>query len=352
MLLRPLLFLAFAGLLALPDWSTARPFRRFLAAPPVACPVVYNYAPAPVVYAPVTYPAPPVFAGACVSGPVYSEPVVIGPVVGCPPAAPTPKGPTVVPERMPEGKQSVGPPAEPRAEPKATGPSPVRPVSGEERTPAAPQPIPIPSVPSRPLGEPLPRATGVEFAPPKAATGESQKPPAKPLALPDFPPLGLEKPGELPKGPEPTKTDPAKVEPLKPEPVKPEPAKPVTSDKPKDPLPTFELPPLPPLAPAQPVSSEKPTEVKSSPLNADPVADIYPAAGTVTDPVAKRSIGFINKSERDVMLTVAGKLVALPRGQFLRLDLPATFTWQIRGEQEREVTVPDTAPGVSVVIRK
>ena len=52
MLLRPLLFLAFTGLLTLPNWSNARPFRRFASAPvfyPV--PVVYSY-PAPAYYQP------------------------------------------------------------------------------------------------------------------------------------------------------------------------------------------------------------------------------------------------------------------------------------------------------------
>lgn len=362
MILRPLLFLVFAGLLILPDWSTARPFRRFVSAPVYApAPVVYSYPPAPVypvrtvpvMYSQVPSPAPVVYSlpsyPAVISSasvgcpPVYTPPVAClpaGPFAG-PSAGPTPapRGPIVVPERMPEGKQSTGTNLESRAEPKA---APIRPVSAEERTPSqppAPMPIPVPSVPARPLGEPIPRAT-TELAPPKAATEETQKPavPAVPAApLPDFPPLGLDKP-EPPKSPEPVKVEPAKPEQAKP--------------KATDPLPTFELPPLPPLAPAQPVSSEKPTVAKSSPLNADPVADVYPTAGTIADRAAKRSVGFINKSGRDLLLTVEGKTTTLPAGQYLRVDLPATFTWQLGGDKERAVTVPDTAPGVSVVIRK
>lgn len=365
MLLRPLLFLAFAGLLILPDWSTARPFRRFVSAPVYApAPIVYRYPPAPVYpvrtvpvsSAPVVCPAPPAFpvvSAPIYSGPVYSGPIVSAPLVACPPASPAPKGPTVIPERMAEPKQTTGT-TDPRAEPKAAGPSPISPVSAEERQPQqppapaptpisippSPMPIPITSVPPRPVSEPIPRAT--ELAPPKAAIEEAQKPPLKPLTLPDFPPLGLDKP-------EPAKPEPG---PVKPEPMKLEPAKPATTDKPKDPLPAFELPPLPPLAPAAPVSSEKPTEVKSSPLNEAVVVDVYPTAGTLADRAAKRSVGFINKSGRDILLTVDGKITTLPSGQYLRVDLPAKFTWQLGGEKEREVVVPDAAPGVSVVIRK
>ena len=60
----------------------------------------------------------------------------------------------------------------------------------------------------------------------------------------------------------------------------------------------------------------------------------------------------MNKSGRDVVLTVAGKLTTLPRGHALQMTLPAKFAWQIGGDKEREVTVPDTAPGVDVVIRR
>lgn len=349
MYLRPLLFLAFIGLLTLPDWSTARPFRRFASArASYPAPVVYSYPRAvyyppaapvrtvPVVFTPVASPAPVAYSSAPV---VYPQSVACPPVYAPPvtylPTTPAPKGPRVIPERMPEPKPV--PPAATRAEPKEIELSPIRPASAEERSQPVPgpMPIPIPSVPPRPFGEPIQRSSAVDFAPPKAAGEEAQKPPVKPLPLPEFPPLGLDKPAELPKA-----VDPIKVAPAKP-----------TESK-SDPLPTFELPPLPPLAPAQPISSEKPTVAKSSPLNADAVAEVYPTAGSLTDRDAKRSVGFINKSNRDIVLTVEGKTTTLPRGQYLQLDLPAKFAWQIGGEKEREVTVPDAAPGVSVVIRR
>ncbi len=296
MILRPLLFLTFAGLLLLPDWSAARPFRRRVNSAPLPCPTSYSY-PAPVVYSQPVY-APQVYAPQ-----VYAPPVYLPPAVACPPVTAAPKGPTVIPERMAEPravepKTSIpkGMSTDAKADPKPA-PSVIRTVGNEERLP----PMPVP-VPPRPVAEPqpsLPKMT-LDLAPPKAITEESQKPAVKP-----------------------------------------------------DPLPAFDLPPLPPLAPPQPAAPDAPTTAKSSPLNADAAADVYPVSGPApADRAAKRSVGFVNKSGRDVVLTVAGKLTTLPSGHALQMTLPAKFAWQIGGEKERDVTVPDTAPGVDVVIRR
>ena len=308
MLLRPLLFLTFAGLLLLPDWSAARPFRRRVNSAPLPCPTSYSY-PATVVYSqPVYVPQ------------VYAPPVYLPPAVACPPVTPAPKGPTVIPERMAEPR-AVEPKtstpkvmsADAKTDPKPA-PSVIRTVGNEERLP----PMPIP-VPPRPVAEPqpsLPKMT-LDLAPPKAIIEESQKPAVKPDPLPSFPLPGKDK---EPKA---------------------------------DPLPAFDLPPLPPLAPPQPAAPDAPTTAKSSPLNADAAADVYPVSGPApADRAAKRSVGFVNKSGRDVVLTVAGKLTTLPAGHALQMTLPAKFAWQIGGEKERHVTVPDAARGVDVVIRR
>jgi hypothetical protein len=311
MYLRPLLFLAFACLLLLPDWSTARPFRRWVNSAPLFRPVANRYS-VPVTYshpAPVSYgyPAAPVAssqpAPVVYSAPVYSPPcppMFLTPMVACPPVTPAPRGPTVVPERMADTKPPVtaAPPAVPKA-----APSVIRQAGNEERLP--PMPVPIP-VPPRPVvdPQPAPPKMSVELAPPKAIIEESDKPDSLPAF--SLPAKEKESPTDLPK---------------------------------------FDLPPLPPLAP--------PTTAKSSPLNADAVADVYPVAGPApADRAATRSVSFVNKSSRDVILTVAGKMTTLPSGQYLQVTLPATFAWQIGGEKERHVTVPDTAPGVDVVLRR
>lgn len=305
MLLRPLLFLGFSALLLVPDWSTARPFRRSFAYAPAPCPVAYSY-PAPVVsyYAPpVVYSAPVAYAPPLVYGTPVCQ-MTVAPAVPVASVPATPPGPRVFPERTAEPKAAEPKPTiqpkspEPKPEAQAPPPRVIQTVGNEERLP----PMPVPLQP-RPVADPqpLPRLP-VDFAQPKAITEESQKP--------------------------------------APIPATPEPAKPAAD------LPQFELPPLPELAPPK-------TTAKSSPLNADGVADVYPVAGPApADRAAARTVGFVNKSARDVILTVAGRMTTLPRGQYLQLKLPAQFAWQIGGEPARDVTVPDTAPGVDVIIRR
>lgn len=316
MLLRPLLFLACTAILLLPDWSTARPFRRWLSAAPVPCPPAFSYSP-PVVYH---------------AAPVYPAPVYLPPVQACPPASPAPRGPQVIPERMAEPKSTTKAEETKPAPAAPTAPTAIRTIGNEERLP--PMPVPLQPTTDR---QPTAARPTTDLATPKAATEESHRPAVKPDPLPAFPDLG--KPAD------------PKADRL---PAFPDLSKP--TDPKADRLPAFDdLPPLPPLAPPLPAASELPakTTVKSSPLNADGVAGVYPLAGPrPAVQTSKRSVGFVNKSERDLLLTVGGKTTTLPSGHYLRLDLPPTFIWQIGGEKEREITVPTDAPGVDVVIRK
>jgi len=305
MLLRPLLFLGLSALLLAPDWSTARPCRAVYYYAPDPCPVAYSY-PAPVVChypQPVVYyhPAPVVYAPPLVYGPAICQMTVspAAPVANAPATPTNPQGPRVYPERTNEPKAKT---PEPKPEVQAPAPRVIQTVGNEERLP----PMPVPLQQPRPVADPqpLPRLP-LDFAQPKAIVEEAHKP-----------------------APVPSTPAPAK-----------EPAKPAGD------LPKFDLPPLPALAP--------PTIAKSSPLNADGVADVYPVAGPApTDRAAARNVGFVNKSKRDVILTVAGRMTTLPSGQYLQLKLPAKFAWQIGGEPARDVTVPDTAPGVDVIIRR
>jgi hypothetical protein len=315
-MVRQLLVPALLAALLVPDWATA--FQ-----PCVPCP-------APVYLPPCT-------------GPV----VVYGPVGDCVPTAGTvshTKPPTVVPERM-----------EPTKKPQVQADPPKEmPAKAEEPAAPAPKPAPLPPVKTEEKSVPLPPVT---FAEPKVDPKPEPKqvvppmgeripapavPPApapKPELTPfDIPPIG----GDVP----PAKPQPAEATPAKPEPVKP-------ADKPKEPekLPGFSFD-VPKGDMAQPVEANKKTVSNSSPLSDKPSeVDVYPRDGKDVGS-AKRSVQFVNKSARDILLTVDGHTTTLPSKMVMEVQLPAAFKWQIGGEAERSEKVPDGSPGVDVVIRK
>lgn len=291
----------------------------------------------------------------CVCPPVYLPPcppagvvVVSGPVMmGCVPTTGTvvpPKPPTVVPERMePPKKPEVK--AEPMKEVPAKAEEPTTPKLADpvfepvEPKPADPQPLKV-VPPTRDEPKVVPPATGADRIP---APAVPPSPPAKSdLKTMDFevPPLG-----DVP---------PAKPQPAEPTPVKPEPPK-AAADNPKAPakmnkLPEFDFD-LPKVDNAQPVEANKKTVANSSPLADRTVVDVFPRDGK--DVVsATRGVTFVNKSDRDILLTVDGKTTTLPSKTVLKADVPAAFKWQIGGGPERSEKVPDGSPGVDVVIRK
>lgn len=293
---------------------------------PVYCPPPYH-PPLPVVVC-----CPPVACVPC--------PPAVG-VVGSatPKTTGEPKAPQIVPERMPEKDQpkketKADPPAAPRefATPKPAEPTPEpKSESKSDVTPAGgtvpPIPIPTPAVPMTPKPkEPEPAA-----AKPALPAFEFTPPPAElPKAKDTVPPLPIP----------PAKTDAPKAEEKVGAP---------------GPLPAFDID-FPKPAPAQPVEANKPVVAKSSPLSGggrEVTVDVYPVDGPApVSPAAKRTIGFINKSDRDLLLTIDGKMVTLPSKNVLRAELPAAVRWQVGGGEERDLTVPPTAPGVDVVIRK
>lgn len=285
---------------------------------PVYCPPVY-YPPLPVVVC-----CPPL---ACVPCPPAVATVL--------PSKPTePKTPQIIPERMPEKEQpkketKAEPPAPPRefATPKPAEPTPepkadVTPVGGNV------PPIPPPAVPMTPA--PKPKEPEPTAAKPSLPAFEFPPPPAElPKATDTIPPLPL-----------PTKTDAPKGE---------------AKVGAPGPLPAFDLD-FPKGPPAQPVEANKPVVAKASPLSGggrEVTFDVYPVDGPApASPAARRTIGFINKSDRDLLLTIDGQMVTLPSKNVLRAELPAAVRWQVGGGEERDLKVPPTAPGVDVVIRK
>lgn len=312
---RQLLVPTLLALLLAPDWAAA--FDPCVCPPPV----VVTHCPPVIVHAPLLNCTP-----------------TLGTV------APPQKGPTIVPERTEPKKPEVT--ADPpktmpvkAEEPAPAKPAPLPPVKFEE--PKAVEPAPIKPVAVEPKQEPK------LVVPPTDRIPSPAVPPAPPKTLTkpdlgkmefDIPPIGdvpqaKPQPAEGTKSPELPK--PAAVAPQPPEKLKEF---------------NFDLPKVDGGL-AQPVEANKKTVVNSSPLADQPVVDVYVRDGkdVVT---AKRGVTFVNKSARDILLTVDGQTTTLASKTVLTVELPAAFKWQIGGDPERSEKVPDGSPGVDVVIRK
>jgi hypothetical protein len=311
---RQLVGLVVMAVVLLPDWAAA----FYWCSPPPVYPVFVHPAPCPPQFLP-----PPV--------------AVCLPVVCCPvAAAPTttaPGTPTIVPERM-QGQPKVDPKKDVKADPPAGGFAAPVAVESPERKPAPPAEV-TPAAATTEKGNIPPAAVPMI---PKASD-----PPKPKDDLPKF---------ELPPLQEPPK-QPGTLPPLD-LPVKADDQPKGDAPKPSAGLPAFEVTFPKGDGVAQPVEANKSSVSKASPLRDErrPVVDVYPVAGPPPAASALRAVGFVNKSDRDVLLTVNGKMTTLPAKNVLRADLPATFKWQIGGEPEREQRVPAAAPGVDVVIRK
>lgn len=279
----------------------------------------------------------------------YYPPVVYGPCppvyrLPCPPVTPPGCAPTVgniAPDKAPPADPPKVLPERDKAEPKKDEPkkqvnSEVLPMPTKMATPTA---IDTPEV--KPTGgstEKLP-PINVPAQPPEKLPEFKPLPESKPKeeALPPLPKLGNlpeSKPDTLPK------MDLPKLDGTK------------AGDLPKfDPL-----PPLPKLNDgyAQPVEAKKTSISKASPIGEQPtwIVDVYPVDGPAPkSPGEKRSVGFYNKSNRDLLLTVNEESVILPSQHFLKATLPANSKWQIGTGEVRDLTVPTAAPGADVVIR-
>jgi hypothetical protein len=284
----------------------------------------------------------------CVCPPPPCQPVVIygPPVVCCPPTtgAVAPAGPTIVPERMAAPKKQ---PAE--AEPKKEVPAKAE----EYAAPKPADPKPEPKKEEAKKEEPRKEEPKKEEKP-LPPLGDKIPAPSVPPVPPvksDLPPFDLVPPiGDLPR------PSPEKDEPVKPQPETPKPLPPITpmkeAPKPPDKLPAFDIDLPKPDLPAQPVEANKPVESKKVAVGGERVSevDVYARDGKPTG--AKRGVTFVNKSARDILLTVDGQTTTLPSKTVLTVDLPASFKWQIGAEPEREQTVPSGSSGVDVVIRK
>jgi hypothetical protein len=309
-------------------------------------PVVYYHPCMPVVY----YPS------VVVAQPVYLNSVV---VADCPPAVATvgPTQPTIVPERMaapkkpdekkPEEKKSVkvDPPLE-FSKPREAEASPIiKPAGNKEKEPAK-EPVKEDKIPALDLPtKPAPKPVEKLPEPKKTELPAFELP-----ILPDAP-----VPAPAPKAPESLPKIDSTALPI-PNVVKPQdtPKLEVPPAKGDLNLPSFDIP-LPMGEPAKQVEANKTSVSKASPLAAERESrfDLFPVDGAApASPTAKRMIGFINKSAKDVLLTVDGQSVVLPAKSLIRAELPAKFTWQLGTDDERKETVGSTSPGLDIVIRK
>jgi len=65
-----------------------------------------------------------------------------------------------------------------------------------------------------------------------------------------------------------------------------------------------------------------------------------------------KSVGFWNRSDRDITLTVENAKYWLPRDGNLRFRLGSGFHWQVDDRTAESELIPVTAPGVEIVIRR
>jgi hypothetical protein len=72
----------------------------------------------------------------------------------------------------------------------------------------------------------------------------------------------------------------------------------------------------------------------------------------VTGAGDRHSVGFWNLSSQDLMVTVAGQRIVLPRGRSATVQVPRQFTWQVEGRPPLVEQVPAGESAMEIVIRQ
>ena len=318
---RYLCCVALLGVVALPDWAAAcwlrcgprvcggRMYRPVCAPPPVyVCPSATGYALPP----PRVESVPKMATPAPASGLGTSTP-------GTVPAAAPLHPPTVESIRTPLGSDT---PVSPMTPPKQPDP----PASN----------FPTVAIPK-----------GLEPLPKLELPGD-----------PDFRPVSKESAPKLPALPNPGGTAVPTPAPALPEPAIPLPTLPVVPEPSRpDALPSLTLPPDGPIARPKSDSTSRSSPLTGSgkpelAVSVFPVADEVGRTGVVTTPGAGyRTVGFYNHTDRDVVLTIEGRVVKLPAKSYLHARLASTFTWSPGDRPATRETVPAGASGFDVVLR-
>ncbi|MCE9565169.1 MAG: hypothetical protein K8U57_24315 [Planctomycetes bacterium] len=346
---RYLCWVAVLGTLTLPDWASACWPRR----------AAYH-----------SYYAEPVYYPQCYSYPVYpAYPLCVPPPDCCPPVAIQPMAPPRV-EAVPKAAPSTGMGT---ATPRDVPPSGVRPASGTDTVTVSPM---VPAAPTPKKTDPVTITPAPKHTdPPMTAPDPLPKFPAVVIPKdfgelpkldvpkePDFRPIAV--PKDLPKSAIPKAAPAAEVRPEAgvggmavpspappiPEGLIPSPSVPVLPDATKAPFPPLTLPPDTPVPPKGSVS-------RSSPLTAtgkgEMTVSVFPAQAGQGEFLGNgyRTVGFYNHTERDMNLTIEGRVVKLPAKMYLHAKLAPTFTWSHGENPVVRESVPTGASGVDVVFR-
>lgn len=323
----------------------------------------YQY-PAPVYGTPMY--AMPVYVAPRVMAPRFTAPLSAVPYYAYPPARPV-----VVLPPIPRPAVPSAPPAPPSVElvpnvatptpapapaahsdPPARKPAvePVRPAAGSDAPPTkgskaeTPPPFPLDlkfpeiEIPKSLQANPKPPAKEPQGAP-KAGTNQPD-----PAAVPKVPAVGGTKDPLLPAIPS---AAPA------PEPAIPPPGLPLLPDASKrDPLPSLTLPPDTPVKSAKTDSTSRSSPIAGSAAPRDLIVNVFPAGRNEAAAGGYRTVGFFNHTNRDLTLTIEGRVVKLPARSYLHAQLAATFTWGCAARPTARETVPDGADGLDVVFRE
>jgi len=108
--------------------------------------------------------------------------------------------------------------------------------------------------------------------------------------------------------------------------------------------------PAPPSAtPMQPgtPSTAPPATAPTGPPKVSESQSFYAGPGA-----QDKSVGFWNRSDRDITLTVENAKYWLPRDGNLNFRLASGFHWQVDDRAAELELIPATAPGVDIVIRR
>jgi hypothetical protein len=116
------------------------------------------------------------------------------------------------------------------------------------------------------------------------------------------------------------------------------------------------MPILSPVTPAPP--STTPVPPPTTPTAPPAIAPKGPAKVTESQsfyagpaPAPDKSVGFWNRADRDITLTIENAKYWLPRDGNLHFRLASAFHWKVDDRTAELELIPATAPGVEIVIR-
>lgn len=114
-------------------------------------------------------------------------------------------------------------------------------------------------------------------------------------------------------------------------------------------LPTEDVAPRKVLPIPKSVPKEEP-RAKEKAVSVDQF--LIPAERARAEAPAEVKVGIFNHSDRELDLEINGEAVKLPADQYVTLKMPRTFTWAVKGQPAKSVTVPADSDGLEIVFRR